>query len=182
MASSAIAVAVEVPPTPPPTTDVTMQDGFSPNSGGSPIPREVNTSRNQCLLPLIESSTRVSLVKSDAQPTSVTNDFLPSDLLFSLKRMDNTGIQSTPRARTPLSSASPQSTPSGGGTGGGAARMLRAPANVWNSPRNRGKLKHLTDAPPCVCGAGRDISFLYDSAPAEKKEENKVCYEPFESS
>lgn len=165
MASSALA---EPPPTPPPT----MQDGFSPNSGGSPIPREVNTSRNQCLLPLIESSGMVSLVKSDAQPTSVTNDFLPSDLLFSLKRMDNTGIQSTPRARTPISPASPRSTPSGGGvgsggSGGGGARTLRAPANVWNSPRNRGKLKHLTDAPPCVCGAGRDISFLYDSAPTE---------------
>ena len=31
----------------------------------------------------------------------------------------------------------------------------RRPANVWNFPNGREKLKHLADQPPCLCGAGR---------------------------
>lgn len=43
------------------------------------------------------------------------------------------------------------------------------PANVWNYKQRRDKLKHLTDQALCFCGAGRDISFLYDvPAPAEE--------------
>jgi len=44
----------------------------------------------------------------------------------------------------------------------------RPPANMWNHSRRRARLRHLTDQPPCVCGAGRDISFLYDVAPKER--------------
>ena len=31
----------------------------------------------------------------------------------------------------------------------------KRPANVWNFPKGREKFKHLTEQPPCVCGAGR---------------------------
>ena len=31
----------------------------------------------------------------------------------------------------------------------------RRPANVWNFPNGREKLKHLAEQPPCLCGAGR---------------------------
>ena len=34
---------------------------------------------------------------------------------------------------------------------------LHPPANAWNHSKQRAKFKHLTDAAPCVCGAGRSV-------------------------
>ena len=34
---------------------------------------------------------------------------------------------------------------------------LHPPANAWNHSKQRTKFKHLTDAAPCVCGAGRSV-------------------------
>jgi len=41
--------------------------------------------------------------------------------------------------------------------------VVPRPDNVWNYPKQRSTLQHLTKNTPCFCGAGRDISFLYDA-------------------
>ncbi|XP_065647540.1 axonemal dynein light chain domain-containing protein 1 isoform X3 [Hydra vulgaris] len=35
--------------------------------------------------------------------------------------------------------------------------------NVWNHEKSRAKIKHLIEQPFCICGAGKDISFLVDA-------------------
>ena len=121
---------------------------------------------SNCLLPYIDA-------KSEAQPSpsAITNDFLPQDLLVSLKRQQGRALNplSPPRGATRLpprhvGSLSPQAKTA---AGGGANILNRPPASVWNYPHRRTRLKHLTEAPPCVCGAGKDISFLYDSTSLE---------------
>ena len=125
-----------------------------------------------CLLPYIDP-------KSEAQPSpssAVTNDLLPQDLLLSLKRQQGRALNPLsppPRGATKfpprhVGNLSPQSKPPPVGPGTNIAN--RPPANVWNYPHRRTRLRHLTEAPPCVCGAGRDISFLYDSASLEQQE------------
>ena len=127
-----------------------------------------------CLLPYIDP-------KSEAQPSpsAVTNDLLPQDLLLSLKRQQGRALNplSPPRGATKFPSRhvgnfSPQSKPPP--VGPGTNIVNRPPANVWNYPHRRTRLRHLTEAPPCVCGAGRDISFLYDSASPENEGEKVV--------
>ncbi|KAL5250145.1 hypothetical protein ACHWQZ_G016019 [Mnemiopsis leidyi] len=41
--------------------------------------------------------------------------------------------------------------------------VVPRPDNAWNYPKQRSTLQHLTKNTPCFCGAGRDISFLYDA-------------------
>ncbi|XP_063688030.1 axonemal dynein light chain domain-containing protein 1-like isoform X4 [Bolinopsis microptera] len=41
--------------------------------------------------------------------------------------------------------------------------IVPRPDNAWNYPKQRSTLRHLTKNTPCFCGAGRDISFLYDA-------------------
>ena len=127
-----------------------------------------------CLLPYIDP-------KSEAQPSpsAVTNDLLPQDLLLSLKRQQGRALNplSPPRGATKLplrhvGNFSLQSKPPP--VGPGTNIVNRPPANVWNYPHRRTRLRHLTEAPPCVCGAGRDISFLYDSASPENEGEKVV--------
>lgn len=148
------------PPPPPPTSD--------------PPP---STSRNKkCLLPLIESpntGTMVSVVKSEAQPSSTNNNFLPTDLLLALQRQDNVNLQ------TPRQGTRPTSLYQYGGESdeGGSQKSIKGPARLWSNSTRRNRLKHLTNAPPCICGAGKDISFLYDSVPKERKTATrKVIY------
>lgn len=131
-------------------------------------PNTQQSTANNCLLPYIDP-------KSEAQssPSAITNDLLPQDLLLSLKRQQGRALNplSPPRGATKFpprhtrNLSSPQTTlsplkPQASGTN----VLNRPPANVWNYPHRRTRLKHLTEAPPCVCGAGKDISFLYDSA------------------
>ena len=40
--------------------------------------------------------------------------------------------------------------------------IIRKPDNAWHFETQRDKFKFLTEQPICSCGAGRDISFLYD--------------------
>ena len=42
--------------------------------------------------------------------------------------------------------------------------MVRKPDNAWNYEKQREKFKFLTEQPICSCGAGKDISFIYDCA------------------
>ena len=137
---SGLAVASEPPPPPPPTCDPPHK-----NATGNP-----GNTESQCLLPYIDpanSGSLMSVVKSETHPIFTTNDFLPSDLLLALKRQDNIN---SPCVGTKFPSPS--------------SKSHKPPANMWNYQSRRNRLKHLTDAPPCVCGAGRDISFLYDYA------------------
>jgi len=48
--------------------------------------------------------------------------------------------------------------------------MKKPSANAWNYPNQREKRKNLMRSSPCVCGAGQDISFLYD-VPVRKTQE-----------
>ena len=130
-----------------------------------------------CLLPYIDP-------KSEAQPSpsAVTNDLLPQDLLFSLKRQQGRALNplSPPQGVTKFpprhvgNFSSPQLSKQQPPVGPGTNIVNRPPANVWNYPHRRTRLRHLTEAPPCVCGAGRDISFLYDSASLEQDGERAV--------
>lgn len=169
MASSATLI-VQPPPAPPPTADLQKLTNLSPTPSvqvqargdktlHTPVPLPTN-----CLLPYIEP-------KSEAQPSpsAVTNDLLPQDLLLSLKRQQGRALNplSPPRGATKFpphhGDASPRTKQQSMGTN----ILNRPPANVWNYPHRRMRLRHLTEAPPCVCGAGKDISFLYDSATLE---------------
>lgn len=139
----------------------------------SQTPNTQSTATN-CLLPYIDP-------KSEAQPSpnsAVTNDLLPQDLLLSLKRQQGRALNplSPPRGATKFPprhvgsfSLAPQSKLPPGPVGPGTNTLNRPPANLWNYPHRRTRLRHLTEAPPCVCGAGRDISFLYDSASVEQE-------------
>lgn len=87
------------------------------------------------------------------------NDFIPDDILNSLTQnptppsREQLGPPTKHKKLKPLEITPP---------------ARRRPANVWNFPKGREKFKHLTQQPPCVCGAGRDISFLYDATMPEK--------------
>eukprot|EP00003_Mantamonas_plastica_P022296 TRINITY_DN375_c0_g1_i1.p1 TRINITY_DN375_c0_g1~~TRINITY_DN375_c0_g1_i1.p1 ORF type:complete len:548 (-),score=120.34 TRINITY_DN375_c0_g1_i1:993-2636(-) len=50
------------------------------------------------------------------------------------------------------------------GEGKPVGALRNRPANVWFSESGRNRLQHLLDNPPCTCGAGEDVSFLYDAA------------------
>lgn len=154
---------LEPPPPPPPTSDAL--EVFSSSLDVTNMELSTGANGNKCLLPLIESSGALS--KSGAKP--ITNDFLPSDLLLALKRQDTTGGGQlyTPRKGTKLSLSPKEETQL-------SARLkgVKAPPKLWGYTSRRARLKHLTNAPPCICGAGKDISFLYDS-PREQRENVK---------
>lgn len=163
MTTSALSLTHEPPPPPPPTSDaLEIFSSFSDLTNNKELSTAANS--NKCLLPLIESSGTLS--KSGAKP--ITNDFLPSDLLLALKRQDNTGGQLyTPRKGTKLSLSPKEEAQL-------SVRLkgVKPPPKLWGYTSRRARLKHLTNAPPCICGAGKDISFLYDS-PREQRENAK---------
>ena len=133
----------------------------------SPTPQDITLSRKSnvgeekertCILPYIDGPRGGALVQNregrGTSPSSVgpMNNFLPRDLILSLKCL-GTVSDAPPRggARLPptrqlhpkLLSLEGSATP--------------APANVWNYPGRRGRLRHLTEHPPCICGAGRSV-------------------------
>jgi len=86
------------------------------------------------------------------------NDFLPSELLANLTNQFETIEDLGPQNKAYLrrGKAFPKVHPK------------RPPDNLWNHSKTRERFKHLTDQPPCTCGAGRDISFLYDAVSSKK--------------
>jgi len=46
---------------------------------------------------------------------------------------------------------------------------IKRPDNLWNYSQQRDKLKFLINQPVCTCGAGKDISFLFDVQNARPK-------------
>ncbi|XP_069120299.1 axonemal dynein light chain domain-containing protein 1-like isoform X3 [Argopecten irradians] len=122
------------------------QDSFhGGTSYGTPRGQEIM--QKEGLLPELKNSeNRVDRTKP--LPTSLQSDFLPEDVLFALTQPPPVRDQLGPpnRARN-LNTTSVQTRP--------------PPASVWGHKR-RERFKHLTENTPCVCGAGNDISFLYD--------------------
>ncbi|XP_065918337.1 axonemal dynein light chain domain-containing protein 1-like isoform X2 [Dysidea avara] len=120
-----------------------------------PVAGTVKAAGSGCLLPFIEGT------KKDATATTkgVPNDFIPSDLLLSLKRFTGSDLSTPPKGATalPPSRKNPTLPPTNT-----SPMPVRRPANMWNFPNRRRKFKHLTGNTPCICGAGKDISFLYD--------------------
>ncbi|KAL4218861.1 Axonemal dynein light chain domain-containing protein 1 [Mactra antiquata] len=124
---------------------------------GNPSPR--NTERmimEKDKLPEIRTSD-LAIDKTKPLPTSLQSDFLPDDVLFALTQppaiRDTLGPPSKYRA---LNTSTSKTRP--------------PPANVWNSQR-RERFKHLFENTTCTCGAGKDISFLYDVPKTDKKPE-----------
>lgn len=131
----------------------------------------VKTPSSSCVLPILESQAEESRIVTvdpndrldflDHDKTFLTgmNDFIPEDILNSLTQRpvlssrEQLGPPSKHKKLKPLEATPP---------------ARRRPANVWNFPMGREKFKHLADQPPCMCGAGRDISFLYDATSPER--------------
>ncbi|XP_033732804.1 axonemal dynein light chain domain-containing protein 1-like isoform X2 [Pecten maximus] len=122
------------------------QDSFH---GGTSYatPRGQEIMQKEGLLPELRNSEN-KVDRTKPLPTSLQSDFLPEDVLFALTQPPPIRDQLGPpnRARN-LNTTSIQTRP--------------PPASVWGHKR-RERFKHLTENTPCVCGAGNDISFLYD--------------------
>ncbi|XP_053380213.1 axonemal dynein light chain domain-containing protein 1-like [Mercenaria mercenaria] len=107
-------------------------------------------------LPELKNSD-LAIDKTKPLPTSLQSDFLPDDVLFALTQPPTVKDVLGPPSKYRALNTS-------------VARTRPPPANVWNSQR-RERFKHLTENTSCTCGAGKDISFLYDVPKAEKKAE-----------
>ncbi|KAI0239999.1 Axonemal dynein light chain domain-containing protein 1 [Lamellibrachia satsuma] len=97
-------------------------------------------------LPELRQST-LNLDRNQPLPTSLQSDFIPAELLLALTEISPPQEQLGPTSKQKRSPSTV---------------MKKSPANMWNFPTRRSKYKHLTDSTPCICGAGQDISFLYD--------------------
>ncbi|XP_032220070.1 axonemal dynein light chain domain-containing protein 1 [Nematostella vectensis] len=92
------------------------------------------------------------------------SDFIPMDILNSLTQIpapptrEQLGPPSKHKKLRPIEQ-------------NGSSPARHRPANVWNYPKGREKLKHLVEQPPCLCGAGKDISFLYDAVQEKQSPE-----------
>ncbi|KAK7095467.1 axonemal dynein light chain domain-containing protein 1-like [Littorina saxatilis] len=86
--------------------------------------------------------------RSKPLPTSLQSDFIPDDVLFALTQPPIPRDKLGPPSRVRNLATS-------------IALGRAPPANLWSHKR-RDKFKHLLDTTACSCGAGKDISFLYD--------------------
>lgn len=154
MAASAVADLTQSPSSLDP--QVLAESPHPPPAQPHSSLRRSSSGGGTCVLPYITTS---GLVRSSEglpppPPPSARpgNDFLPPDLVLCLRQQG--GIpESPPRggARLPPPKGLQQKSP----RVGGASSMPRPPPNMWNYPGRRGRLRHLTDHPPCICGAGR---------------------------
>ncbi|KAL3870210.1 hypothetical protein ACJMK2_038289, partial [Sinanodonta woodiana] len=130
-----------------PVASISSLEG-TPRTGRLSASRAVvSTDPDERRLPDIRTSDN-AMDKSKPLPTSLQSDFIPEDVLFALTQPTEIRDKLGPpnRARNLAVSDAP---------------ARKVPANVWNFKR-REKFKHLTEDSICICGAGRDISFLYD--------------------
>ncbi|CAH1787293.1 unnamed protein product [Owenia fusiformis] len=118
-----------------------------PGSARTDISKSVSLPTKGNLPPLRTSETALEKTKQ--------SDFIPNDVLFALTQPPPPQDQLGPPSRFRNLNTS-------------TTTSRKAPAGVWHHQR-RDKLKHLTDQTPCVCGAGQDISFLYDVPVSEKR-------------
>lgn len=86
----------------------------------------------------------------------MTKDCLPQNLLATLTQacapFDDLGPKSKTKVKPPG----------------------RRTDNVWHHKKTREKLRHLTEQPPCHCGAGSDISYLLDAITDKPEKKNET--------
>lgn len=121
-------------------------------TSGSLQSEEINTSQ---LAKNVETSVKKAVLPPIGAQT-LRNDYLPQNLLVTLtqatKKYDNLGPKQS-----------------------GQRTVVKRADNLWNHEKSRLKFKHLTEQPPCYCGAGRDISYLLDATDKkEKLEETNI--------
>ena len=73
------------------------------------------------------------------------NDFLPPEILMNLTSQFENIEDLGPKAKGHIKRAKTLS----------KVHPKRPPDNVWNHSKTRERFKHLTEQPPCTCGAGR---------------------------
>ncbi|XP_004425229.1 PREDICTED: axonemal dynein light chain domain-containing protein 1 [Ceratotherium simum simum] len=119
------------------------------NSASTPDGKKlkVSASKEETGLPELREK-RNMVDPSKLLPTSLQNEFIPEEVLFSLTYAANAGpcpenLLPPKKIKTPK-------------------RTLRPVDHVWHHPVRRNKFKYLIDHPVSLTGAGRDISFLYD--------------------
>lgn len=93
---------------------------------------QINTSQ---LAKNVETSVKKAVLPPIGAQT-LRNDYLPQNLLATLtqatKKYDNLGPKQS-----------------------GQRTVVKRADNLWNHEKSRLKFKHLTEQPPCYCGAGR---------------------------
>ncbi|KAK3088891.1 hypothetical protein FSP39_025040 [Pinctada imbricata] len=134
-----------------PGAGVQLHQGQGGDSGDQ---RALMSADKGQILPEIRSSTN-AIDKTKPLPTSLQSDFIPEDVLFALTQPPPAKDQLGPPTRSRNLNTS-------------MVQARAPPQNLWNHKR-RERFKHLTENTPCLCGAGSDISFLYDVPQPEKK-------------
>ncbi|NWQ76352.1 AXDN1 protein, partial [Columbina picui] len=89
--------------------------------------------------------------------SSLEHSFVPEEVFRSLTCASSS-------LYSPEYSQSPQTTKTPMGFKG----CLQTPDRIWHYPNRRGKLRHLTDHPVSLTGAGRDVSYLCDVAAGQE--------------
>ncbi|KAF5916669.1 hypothetical protein HPG69_005464 [Diceros bicornis minor] len=120
------------------------------NSASTPDSKrlKVSASKEETGLPELREK-RNMVDPSKLLPTSLQNEFIPEEVLFSLTYAANAG-PCPENLLPPKKIKTPKRT------------LLRPVDHVWHHPVRRNKFKYLIDHPVSLTGAGRDISFLYD--------------------
>ena len=94
-----------------------------------------------------------------ANPTNQSSDFLPPEMLLTLKQQHSRKITFDPEVTdcggNTLTPKGAQQSPKKDAK---ELPSVRPPANLWSYPRRRSRFTHLTAHPPCVCGAGRSAT------------------------
>ncbi|XP_065830228.1 axonemal dynein light chain domain-containing protein 1-like [Oscarella lobularis] len=142
-------VAMESKPVSRPITEGEAPKGPMPTPQSAGRRDDLSRDESGRLFPLIEGIREaeengellaaVEAVQQQEQHSK--QDFLPPQILDALRKTS----KRNPKMQSKKMSGCPP------------------PSNLWNYPQVRSKLKHLTEQPPSLSGAGKDISFLYDS-------------------
>ncbi|XP_071802778.1 axonemal dynein light chain domain-containing protein 1-like isoform X1 [Asterias amurensis] len=127
----------------------------------SPTPRRTrvivakNEAQDVAPLPDLRSSDN-AIDRSRPLPTSLQSEFIPEEILNALTNIPSPGVKEKLKQKGVQKAKNK------------AIKAGAPSANMWNFPNRRRRFQHLTDQPVSMTGAGRDISFLYDVAFADK--------------
>jgi hypothetical protein len=112
---------------------------------------KIKTNRNEreitsCVVDIIDKGVKVSNDKAKNYYSCI-----PDDLILSIQQADQPKEYLGPISKRTLQGIKPV-----------VPNVTRRPDNAWNYEKQREKFKFLTEQPICSCGAGKDISFIYD--------------------
>ncbi|CAF0722793.1 unnamed protein product, partial [Brachionus calyciflorus] len=103
---------------------------------------------NDCVVPFIENKIEIK----NEEATKKFSKCIPNDLIVAFKQAEQPKEYIGPPNKKTLNGIKPTN-PS----------VIKRPDNAWNFEKQREKFKFLTEQPICSCGAGKDMSFIYDS-------------------